>query len=154
MGRRSRCARTTSRARYRTRRSHTIEISRVGAPYERDGLQKKAICGSSSMIVSQASSQRPVPSQHEIAAAVVLLRSFAPATLASAIRNGFDAETFTLAAQASGVALRKPFVRRYRRRGGRQLMRTIAQSLFIRIPHGDRIGTAQPADPSARRGGT
>ena len=49
------------------------------------------------MIVSQALSPRPVPSHHEIAAAVVLLRSFAPATLSSAIRNGFDAETFTLA---------------------------------------------------------
>jgi AraC-like DNA-binding protein len=49
------------------------------------------------MIVSQALSTRPIPSQHEIAAAVVLLRSFAPATLASAIRNGFDVETFTLA---------------------------------------------------------
>ena len=49
------------------------------------------------MIVSQIQSPSSVPSQHEIASAILLLRSFAPATLASAIRNDFDAETFTLA---------------------------------------------------------
>jgi AraC-like DNA-binding protein len=49
------------------------------------------------MIASQAESPRPIPSQQEIVSAVVLLRSFAPATLASAVRNGFDVETLALA---------------------------------------------------------
>ncbi len=49
------------------------------------------------MIASQTQPLRPVPSQQEIASAVVLLRSFAPTTLSSAVRDGSDAEIFASA---------------------------------------------------------
>ncbi|HEY0104632.1 MAG TPA: AraC family transcriptional regulator [Rhizomicrobium sp.] len=48
-----------------------------------------------------------IPSQQEIASAVVLLRSFAPDALASAVRGNFDAAAFALAggqAKSAGLA--------------------------------------------------
>ena len=56
------------------------------------------------MIASQAQTSRPVPSPQDIASAVVLLQSFAPATLSSAALDGFDVEIFTPAGGSRGGA--------------------------------------------------
>jgi len=58
------------------------------------------------MIAQQTQSPRPAPSQQKIASAIVLLRSFAPDTLASAVRDNFDADTFAPAdGSKSGAGL-------------------------------------------------
>jgi AraC-like DNA-binding protein len=56
------------------------------------------------MIASQTGLPSPTPSQQEIASAIVLLRSFAPGTLASAARDGIDTETVTAADGRGGGA--------------------------------------------------
>ncbi len=56
------------------------------------------------MIASPAQSLRPVPSQQEIASAVVLLRSYAPNALASAVRDKFDIALLEPRPGAAGLA--------------------------------------------------